>query len=122
MNVKLRTLYDAAIAGMECGSMSSFVVESGSWEAGWRGADAGKRNAFGGVVIVDRYAADEREEDPSSPEPVRGHLTDAALRRGLQVLADKYPRIAGAIVSEDSDAASGDALLQCAILGDVIYG
>ena len=50
-------------------------------------------------------------------------LDREALQRGLQVLAEKYPSKFVEILDENKcDADTGDALIQCSLLGDIIYG
>jgi hypothetical protein len=46
----------------------------------------------------------------------------AAVRRGLQVMAEKYPRHFSDIVSGDDDATTADVFVQCCVLGEVVYG
>lgn len=44
------------------------------------------------------------------------------IKRGLQALADDYPFHWNNIITENTDADTGDAFLQCCIFGRVIYG
>lgn len=45
-----------------------------------------------------------------------------AIKKGLQVMADKFPVHFGDFLGEDEDAATGDIFLQCCLFGDIIYG
>lgn len=69
-------------------------------------------NPGGALLIVD-----EQDDDD-------GVLTLDwdAIQKGLAILAEKYPRHLADILAENADADTGDALLQCCLLGDVIYG
>lgn len=49
-------------------------------------------------------------------------LDGEAIQRGLDVLAEKYHHHVTDIVQENADADTGDALLQCCLFGDIIYG
>ena len=50
-------------------------------------------------------------------------LDREALQRGLQILAKRYPwKLAELLDENKCDAETGDALIQCALLGDIIYG
>lgn len=60
----------------------------------------------------------DREADP----PKRHRLTEAKLRRGLQVMAEKYPKHFADVMTEEGDADTGDVLLQCALFGKLVYG
>jgi hypothetical protein len=46
----------------------------------------------------------------------------AEIKRGLQVMADKFSLHYADALNEDGDAVTGDVFLQCCIFGDVIYG
>lgn len=48
-------------------------------------------------------------------------LTLAKLKKGLQVLAKKYPETWSDILSENYDMYTADSLVQCALFGDIIY-
>jgi hypothetical protein len=51
------------------------------------------------------------------------HLLDrAALLKGLEVLAQKYPRHFADMMQENDDADTGDCYLQCCLFGEMIYG
>jgi hypothetical protein len=110
--------YGAVVTGIECGSYSSFYVH-GDWEAAWRaGLDRDEGDAFAKIRLQDRYEVEEGNPE----EAQEALLTDAAIQRGFEVLLQKYPRAYAELAEENGDAISGDALLQCVVLGDVVYG
>jgi hypothetical protein len=49
-------------------------------------------------------------------------LTKRMVKRGVKIMAQKYPQHFSDMMRESFDATTGDVLLQCAVLGDVIYG
>lgn len=49
-------------------------------------------------------------------------LTLSAVKRGLVIMAKKFPDHFADILKDNTDNDTGDVLLQCAILGDVVYG
>jgi hypothetical protein len=64
----------------------------------------------GQVVVKDKYTSQE-------------HILDRkAIQRGLEIMAEKYPRHFNDFVDEQDDAITGDVFIQCCVLGDVIYG
>ena len=65
-----------------------------------------------GVTLV--LNADEEDE------PL--HLDRPALIRGLQIMAEKYPRQFHDFLIENDDAETGDTFLQCCVFGEAIYG
>lgn len=96
-------------------------------------------SALGSVVQGIGYWANVGEDDdgtptvwerdpPTKPETVEAimafhmRLDDAAITRGLALLAKKAPKAFGHILSEAADANDGDLLIQCALLGEIRYG
>ena len=49
-------------------------------------------------------------------------LDRAAIERGLALMPTKAPSQFGAWLAGDDDSTTGDCFVQCALLGDVIYG
>lgn len=69
-------------------------------------------NPGGALLIGDR-------EDPKDP-PKRLDLP--AIQRGIQVMAEKYPKHFGDFMNENDDATTGDVFLQCCLFGQLVYG
>jgi hypothetical protein len=67
----------------------------------------------GGYLMIGDKEDEERE-------PVKLDL--AALHRGLQLMAEKYPDHFKDVVDENADAITGDVMLQLALFGEVVYG
>lgn len=49
-------------------------------------------------------------------------LNREKLVKGLQVMADKYPKHFNDFVAENEDADTGDAYLQCCLFGEIVFG
>lgn len=49
-------------------------------------------------------------------------LDRVACFRGLQIMAEKYPKHFADFLAENEDADTGDIFLQCALFGEVIFG
>lgn len=49
-------------------------------------------------------------------------LTPDLLQAGFNALANKYPSHARDLAADEYDADTADALLQCALFGDITYG
>ncbi len=49
-------------------------------------------------------------------------LDRAAMEKGIQIMAEKYPEHFADVISEDGDAATGDVFLQCCLFGELIFG
>jgi hypothetical protein len=58
-------------------------------------------------------------EDDDAPVLV---LDRAAIERGLAVMPLKAPRQWGRFLADDFDADTGDAFVQCCLLGALVYG
>ncbi len=65
---------------------------------------------------------EDRSEEGKGP--LRHKVTREKVAKAAQIILDKYPHHLGAVLgnSEDADAETGDVLLQCAALGDIVYG
>lgn len=48
-------------------------------------------------------------------------LDKAALERGLQTMAEKYPKVFQQIVDENDDALTADCFVQCCLFGEERY-
>lgn len=55
-------------------------------------------------------------------EITRKKLDLEACERGLQVMAEKYPRHFSDMMRDEDDACTGDVFLQCCLFGELIYG
>ena len=65
----------------------------------------------GGVVELEDF------ED----EKARYTLTLAKVKKGFEVMAEKFPKCFADFLAEDDDAGTADVLLQCALFGEVKY-
>lgn len=45
-----------------------------------------------------------------------------AIKKGLAVFAEKYPKMFADFIAENDDAETGDTFLQCICFGEAIYG
>jgi hypothetical protein len=48
-------------------------------------------------------------------------LDPIALRRGLRIMAEKYPQHFANVVNDNDDAETGDVFLQCCLFGEIVY-
>lgn len=68
---------------------------------------------------LDWIAVDaEREKG----EQTHFFLNMTRIKRGLTILAKKYPHHFKDIIDENTDMITADCLVQCALFGDIIYG
>ncbi len=113
--VTAQRVEDLLCCGMESGSYGSFKV------IGYEPEELAEQCTYphiempfkaGTVLMRDRWG--------DSKEVYR--LDHEALQRGLDVLAEKCPHQMGNFMQENEDVITGDAFLQCALLGDIIYG
>ena len=130
-NMPQQRVWDLLCTGMEAGAYSSFryhshevVVEAGtSQEAAEKSIRYGHIDPpfHGGcIVVVDKYQEAEAIED--GEEVIFYKIDREALQRGLKVMGEKYPHLMAQFVNDNEDAPMADAFLQCALLGDSLYG
>jgi len=81
-----------------------------------------------GLDLACRYWADAKDEGGrlvlhEKDGSGKHVLTTAAMKQGFRVMREKYPRHFANVVNIDGhDAETGDVFLQCALLGDIVYG
>ena len=49
-------------------------------------------------------------------------LDRAAITKGLELMAEKYPKHYADFLAENDDATTGDVFLQLAVFGEVVFG
>jgi len=49
-------------------------------------------------------------------------LTLLKMKKGLRIMAKKYPHHFKDVLMEDGDADTGDVFLQCSLFGELVYG
>ncbi len=108
---------DLICCGMESGSYGSFTIVGydpeniqDNPECAYPHIDA---PFLGGAVML-------RDKYGDSPDVYR--LDRAAIQKGFNVMATKAPHLLSDFLQENEDVVTGDAFLQCALLGDVVYG
>jgi hypothetical protein len=69
--------------------------------------------SVGGRLFVTNKFDDEGED---------GFLDRESIQKGLQVMAERYPKHFADFIAENDDGDTGDVFLQCAVLGQLVYG
>jgi hypothetical protein len=70
----------------------------------------------GGALIIS-----DKEDDSPAKNRKTYRLDLESITKGLQVMAEKYPRHFSDFIGENDDAITGDVFLQCCLFGEVIY-
>ena len=70
----------------------------------------------GGAVYIKVVDADDTDTD------IVYKLDYEACMRGLKVMQEKAPRHFANWIAENDDSETGDVFIQCALLGDIVYG
>lgn len=72
---------------------------------------------------ADRYGEDMIPRTFSVDEDDQTYVFNrAGIQRGLHIMSTKYPSNFRDLFDENMDADTADVFMQCALLGDVIYG
>ena len=75
----------------------------------------------GGKITI--YETDEYNPDEDAPDAEWNHeISLADIEKGLQIVQQKYPRFWVDLVEENIDLWGYDAILQCAIFGELVFG
>ena len=70
----------------------------------------------GGAVVLSIY------EPINEDEPKVTYALDReAIKKGLKVMSEKYPKHFNNFVISNEDAITGDVFVQCCLFGEVIY-
>lgn len=120
----LKRVADLLCTGLESGTYASFGVDADGYIVPpevfrWNEDDAHvyRHVQFpcspgGAALLFERHGASDR----------RHRLDLPALFRGLAVFSMDYPKLFAEFIKENEDALVGDAFIQCAVLGEVVYG
>lgn len=120
-------------SGLECGSYATFGVNTAKYKKPdddklyWMSEDDKKEgkpfrhiqyplSEGGAATLYCRYDEEEGEEE-------REFILDLpALKRGLGRFFVLCPKLYADVLTDNDDALTGDAFLQCCLLGEVVYG
>lgn len=72
--------------------------------------------------VFGQHAVWMMENPNEGPDTIAIKVDIDRLRKGVQILAEKYPRHFNDIVDENDDAITADCLGQCIAYGEVIFG
>ena len=77
-----------------------------------------------GVMVYDCYDenVDFDADITEFPKSAKHHITLDDVRKGLELMRDKYPRHWADLVEENDDLITGDVWLQLTVFQEVIYG
>jgi hypothetical protein len=75
-----------------------------------------KENTYFELVEQGKVEVEDYEEGETYP------LTVESIEKALKIMGDKYDWHLKNIINENDDGETGDVLLQCAVLGDIVYG
>lgn len=107
-------MQDLLCCGLESGDYGDFNIAG--YEAPALTAEflhlATPLSEHGALLMRDKYGDSDKLH----------RLDRAALQRGLDVMASKYPRLFADFLQENEDVITGTAFLQCCLLGEIVYG
>jgi len=110
-------VWDLLCCGMESGSYGSFTIigyepENIRDTPGCSYAHIDTPFLGGTILMKDKWG--------DSEDVYR--LDREALESGLTIMGEKYPRHMSDFINEGEDVITGDVFIQCALLGDIVYG
>jgi hypothetical protein len=124
LDIKLQDVSDLLCSALEGGSNYWYMLEEKIEPKKWEydsDIQPAKGNHWtedyplneGGALII----SDQEDETHGNRR-----LDLPAIKKGLQIMATKFPGHFSDILNENADATTGDVFLQCCLFGDVIYG
>jgi hypothetical protein len=137
INIPLAHLNDIIICALEGGSNYWYLLKEDATEIldRWKGKynpliHGDNLDLFYGYrveAVLPAILAGEKipihdDEDPDGD--VIGYFSLENLRRGLEIMAEKYPEFLRIVLDEDCDydAGDADAIVQLLTLGEIVYG
>lgn len=130
-HVPIKTVRGLLVSAFEGGSNYWYVIDSYQLGGGYKFADfkeGGKAQpkddyfhwsqliptVKGCALII------EAGEEYSGSEAKRLDLD--AIKKGLSIMPEKYPRHWADVLAENDDATTGDVFLQCCLFGECFFG
>src|SRR5947208_2364463 len=122
--ISLHDISSLLVSAFEGGSNNWYMIEKEiepqTWEYGYKMKPDQAAYWYhdyplnpGGALII---------SDMENKKHGKMRLDKAAIQKGLEIMAAKYPYHFGNFIAEEYDAITGDVFLQCCLFGDVIYG
>jgi hypothetical protein len=123
-NMPKQRVWDLLCCGMESGSYGSFEIQGYEPRAKLDSDSEQEFRGYGEYPHIDTpfQGGAVLMKDKYGDEPTVYRLTLDALKRGLKILGEKYPHMMADFINENEDVITGDAFIQCALLGYCIYG
>jgi len=113
--ISTERMSDLLCCGMECGGYGDFEIVGYEPEAMSEACEFPhiEMPFLGGAVLMkDKYGDSDKVH----------RLDLEAMKRGLQVMAEKQPGAVRDLIDENEDVITGTIFIQCALLGEIIYG
>jgi hypothetical protein len=102
---------DNFVSAIEGGSNYWYVIEEGRW-------NAGKHIWDGTMTISNKKIVEDEHKSKIIEKKIDAH----SIAKGWEVFKKSHQRHYKDAIAENGDATTGDVLLQCIVLGKVIYG
>jgi hypothetical protein len=117
----MKIKFDIEVDDNIINSLLISAVESGSYGIDqWAHAERRPNSGTGDNLYRGMTVFEDESHEEGKP-PVVCVMTDETIAKGLQVMAEKYPKHFSNIVSDNHDAITADVLIQCAMFGELIY-
>lgn len=126
-NIPLNRISDLIIDALEGGSNYWYMITKEIKPIVWEFEnDNGERFKEMGKHWIQDYPLNPNGAliiDSIEDEEYKAMRLDLdAIKKGLQIMAEKDPQEFGNFLAEEEDGNTADVFLQCCLLGDVIYG
>ena len=93
------------------------AADIGYWARVVLGADTAKMLKGEATAIIF-----EKDGSCTGKGDGRHELTGETIRAALKIIAEKYPHHLSSITEANADYETGDVIIQCALLGEIVYG
>lgn len=119
MTITVATTYD--VSQQQVADLVVTALEGGSNY--WLGPCEPRYTSHEDYSQADKYSEDMISRVFSVDEDDDTYVFDRiAVRRGVTLMANKFPHHFRDIINDNADAMTADVFMQCALLGDIVYG
>ena len=74
-------------------------------------------------MLLDKLDPNDLDVENDNPENLKAYtLNLEVVKKGLEIMATKYPKHFADFIAENEDAGTGDIALQCMLFGEAKYG
>ena len=121
-NVEVGKLTISVRSHIKLSGIANLLDSASKGSSYWANTDLAYESETNKALTIEGVEIQDCEADDSDVNPKIYILNIQRIKKGLTVMAKKYPSDFADFIKEDYDQTTGDVFLQCCLFGEVIYG